>query len=426
MCDTLRLLEQIEEGIVHHGEDLAGWTRLTDKSLQLFDGQVTLTAQVHEDDQAEGGHAHCHVFATLHEYDDEVLDACVFGLGDDRGEALEQAAMIWVSAVAGPIKSFLENEPVCMACKAGVQGGNIEEGYAPGDYGLTGVRAFVGPSISRAIDSEDVQDALDDSKPWFRYATESAAPRRVHLAKSTVFSNGTEGWQRSLEIDGHEVTHHDPNWPAGVEGPEFGYLTRFAVFEFPRNSTAIARRRDLDRTIHEFARRLAGEHEVDAIMTSMEQDGFDANLVHEAEAISTIAFGRTYFEHHGIQYSNTIIRARGDGRIEKDVALMSIPAFSRGRAAAAKLRQTMSEHDFQTICLYNAESQAILQALEQAGDTVDLSKMSLFPSVVPDRNTPAATMNAAVAALEATIRNQETRNRSSTTPAKRKPWWKFW
>ena len=105
---------------------------------------------------------------------------------------------------------------------------------------------------------------------------------------------------------------------------------------------------------------------------------------------------------------------------------MSIPAFSRGRAAAAELRRTMSEHDFQTICLYNAESQAILQALEQAGGDVDLSKMSLFPCVIPDRDTSDATMDAAITELEATIRNQQTRNRPSKTAAKRKPWWKFW
>ena len=43
---------------------------------------------------------------------------------------------------------------------------------------------------------------------------------------------------------------------------------------------------------------------------------------------------------------------------------MSLPAYSRARALAAKLRQTMPEDAFQALCLYNAESHGIVQALE--------------------------------------------------------------
>ena len=69
----------------------------------------------------------------LHEYEDEVLDACLFGIGEDRRAALAQAAVVWITAVAGPIKSFLDNKPVCMTCQAGVAGGNASEGYSQSD-----------------------------------------------------------------------------------------------------------------------------------------------------------------------------------------------------------------------------------------------------------------------------------------------------
>src|SRR5260370_42422391 len=75
MSDTGRLLELIEKGIVEHGGDLGGWTRRMDDTLQLFDGRVTLRAELKEaGTSGADGAVHAHVFTTLHEHDDEVLD----------------------------------------------------------------------------------------------------------------------------------------------------------------------------------------------------------------------------------------------------------------------------------------------------------------------------------------------------------------
>lgn len=419
MSDPHRLLELIEEGIVAHGGDLGGWTRRGDDTLQLFDGRVTLRAELNDaGPAADAGMVHAHVFTTLHEHDDEVLDACLFGIGDDREKSLAQAAMIWITCVAGPIKSFLDNKPVCMTCQAGVQGGDPAEGYSPSDYGLPGLRAYVGPSVSRGLDDERVRSAIDDTKPWFRFAAEAAAPRRVHLAKATILSKGKEGWRWELEIDGHDVSYQDPDWPAGVRVPDVGYVTRFAVFEFPRNSTEIRRRAELERTIRYFAEHFAKYDSVDHLMQEMVSQGFDPDLVHETESISTIAFGRMLFEQHGVQYASTVIRARRDGRVEAGVPLMSIPAYARARALAAQLRETMKPEDFQSLCLYSAESNGILKALEAGGDKADLTKMKMFPCVVPDRGVSDQTMDAALAVLHDLVG----RDRS----AKKKPWWKFW
>jgi hypothetical protein len=321
-------------------------------------------------------------------------------------------------SVAGPIKSFLDNKPVCMTCQAGVQEGDASQGYSVGDYGLPGLRAYVGPSISRGFASGKVQSSLDDTRPWFRFAAESAAPRRVHLAKATVVSEGKDCWRRELEIDGHDVAHQDPDWPAGVRTAEVGYLTRFAVFEFPRNSAEIARRAELERTIRHFAENYAKYENIDNLLEEMVRQGFDADLVKETESISTIAFGRIFFERHGVAYAPTVIRARRDGRVEADVPLMSLPAYTRARAIAAKLRETMPEKEFQALCLYNAESHAILQALENVGDKLDLTQMKMYPCVVPDQGVSDETMDRALATLQQMVE----RNRQ----AKKKPWWKFW
>jgi hypothetical protein len=387
--------------------------------LQLFDGRVTLRAEVNDPGPAAAGKAvHVHVLTTLHECDDEVLDACVYGLGADPETALREAALIWITGVAGPIRSFLDNKPVCMTCQAGVADGDSSQGYSRGDYGLPGLRAYVGPSFARAFDDGPVQAALDDTKPWFRFAAESAAPRRVHLAKASIVSQGQQGWTRDLEIDGHEVSYHDPDWPGGVRGPEFGYLTRFAVFEFPRNSAEIQRRAELERTIRHFAENYRRHDSVDRLMEAMVAEGFDADLVHEAESISTIAFGRVLLEQLGVRYSPTIIRARRDGRVETDVPLMSLPAYSRARALAVQLRETMEPDDFQALCLYNAESNAILQALEAAGEKADPSGMKMYPCVVPEQGASRETMDKALQMLSGMVHRQGA--------AVKKPWWKFW
>ena len=417
MSDSL-LLEKIEDGIISHGGDLGGWTRGESDKLQLFDGRVTLRAEIIEptpDSPADMVHAH--VFTTLHEHDEEVLDACLVGLGENTEAALGQAAVIWITAVAGPIRSFLDNKPVCMTYQAGVADGDASQGYSPSDYGLPNLRAFVGPSISRGF-SRKPAPALDDAKPWFRFAAESAAPRRVHLAKATILAQGKAGWRRELEVDGHDVSHVDPDWPAGVRGPDFGLFTRFAVFEFPRNSAEIARRAELERTIRHFAENYRKFESVDRLLEKMVSQGFDPDLVHETESISTIAFGRTLFEHLGVQYASTVIRARRDGQIQADVPLMSIPAYSRARALAVQLRQTMNQDDFLALCAYNAESHAIMQAIEAAGDKLDLTQAKMYPCVVPDRGVSNETMDAAVALLE--------RMAERSSEAKKKPWWKFW
>jgi hypothetical protein len=441
MPDAERLLELIEEFVVKHGGDLGGWTRRNDETLQLFAGRVTLRAKVSEPDPARVTSVHAHVFTTLHEHDDEVLDGCLMGLAEDRDTAIAQAATIWVTCVAGPIKSFIDNKPICMTCQAGVADGDVSQGYSPGDYGLPGLRAYVGPSIARGFRDDKVHTKIGDGHPWFRFAAESAAPRRVHLAKALIVSRGKQGWHRELEIDGHDVSYHDPNWPAGVAGPDFGYITRFAVFEFPRNSTEIARRADVERAVRYFAEHYSAHESIHQLEEEMVRQGFDADLVHETESISTIAFGRAFFEPHGVQFAPTIIRARRDGRVERDVPLMSIPAYTRARALAVKLRETMPQKDFQRLCLYSAESNAILKAMEAAGDKMDFSTLSMYSCVVPDRGVSDRTMKDAIAVLNDLAeqkRHDSAKSASSSQtaapasgpqrkPARQKePWWKFW
>lgn len=423
MSDAARLLELIEDRIVAHGGDLDGWTARSGDELKIFDGRVTLRAEIV--DTREDMAVHAHVFAALYDYDDEVLDACIMGMGDDLDAALAQAATVWMQGVGAPIRSFLDDRPVCMASRIDRHAGGI----------VAGGRAYAGPAFPRGIDRAAVS-ALDDALPWFRYAAESAAPRRVHLAKVSISTGQGTGWTRQLEIDGHAVSQRDEDWPAGVASSTPGYMTRFAVFELSPDE--IERRAELDRTIRHFAEHYARSGSTEELMDGMVRQGFDPELVHQAEAISTIAFGRFLLERLGVSYSPTVIRARADGRVESDVPLLSIPAYSRARALAPQLQQALSSDDFAALCAHSAESNAILQAMEQSGDDLDLSGARLYPCVVPDRGVPQETMDAALALLDQTIARQRpapppstqspappAMNQSPAPPA-RKPWWKVW
>lgn len=413
MSEAVRLLELIEEWIVEHGGDLGGWTVRSADALKIFDGRVTLRAEIVAG--GEGKPVHAHVLAALHEHGDEVLDACILGMGEDTDEALGQVAMIWMQGVGAPIRSFMEDREVCMAARIGGDTGG----------GLASGRAYAGPFFPRGLD-DSVTAALDDTLPWFRFAAEAAAPRRVHLAKVSINTGNGTAWTRQLEIDGHDVSHRDPDWPAGVASSSSGYLTRFAVFEL--SPEEVERRAGLDRTILHFAEhypRSASAHE---LMEEMVRQGFDPDLVHETESISTIAFGRYFFEDRGVSYPPTIIRARGDGRVQADVPLLSIPAYSRARALAPRLEQVMERDGFTDLCVYSAESNAILNAMEAEPD-LDLAGLTLFPCVVPDRDVSDETMDAALHLQQQMVapkRPATPPETKSPAPPPAKPWWKVW
>lgn len=414
MTEAARLLELIEERIVAHGGDLDGWTAHTAGALKIFDGRITLRAEIVGG--GEGKPVHAHVLATLHEHDDEVLEACILGMGADTDAALGQAATIWMQGVGAPIRSFLDDREVCMASRIGEGAGPV----------LASGRAYAGPFFTRGLD-DSVVSALDDTLPWFRFAAEAAAPRRVHLAKVSISTGSGAGWARQLEIDGHNVSHRDPDWPAGVTSATAGYVTRFAVFELPPRE--VERRAELDRTIRHFAEHYAQAGSVDALMEEMVRQGFDPELVHETESISTIAFGRVLFEDRGISYPPTIIRARSDGRVETDVPLLSIPAYSRARVLAPQLEQVMERDEFTGLCVYSAESNAILQAMEKSGNDLDLAGFTLYPCVVPDRDVSQETMDAALRLMQEMVdrgRPAPPAEKQSPAPPPRKPWWKVW
>jgi len=400
---AVRLLERIEERLAEHGGDLGGWTARSVDALKIFDGRVTLRAEILE--QESDRLIHAHVFATLHEHGDEVLEACILGMGENPDEALGQAALIWMQGIGAPIRSFLDGREVCMASRTGPETGITCAGPA-----------YAGPMFPRGL-HDSVVAALDDALPWFRYAAESAAPRRVHLAKVSISTGSGGRWTRQLEIDGHNVSHVDPDWPAGVASAQGGYVTRFAVFGLSREEARD--RAELDRTIRHFAGLYARGGSVEELMDEMIRHGFDAERIHEVESVSTLAFGRFFFADRGIAWPPTIIRARADSRVRVDVPLLSIPAYSRAWALAPLLQRELGADAFAQLCTNGAEANAILHAME-SNEELDLAGITLYPCVVPDLETSPETMDAALQVQRRMMDGPD------SGPPPGKPWWKRW
>jgi hypothetical protein len=107
----------------------------------------------------------------------------------------------------------------------------------------------------------------------------------------------------------------------------------------------------------------------------------------------------------------------------------------------------MSEEDFRSLAFYNAESGAILQALEAHGKDLDMRKISASPCVVPERNVDDQTYQAALAkqrelssrptspkVAEPEVGEPKAAAPSTPRPPRPaapksgsgKPWWKFW
>ncbi|HEU4455106.1 MAG TPA: hypothetical protein VFR81_18730, partial [Longimicrobium sp.] len=92
------------------------------------------------------------------------------------------------------------------------------------------------------------------------------------------------------------------------------------------------------------------------------------------------------------------------------------------------IRQVLTPDDFTTLGAYSAESNALLNAMEGSGK-VDLSGFTLYPCVVPDRDAPQETMDAALHLLQQMIdrgRPAPPPEEPSPAPPASKPWWKVW
>jgi hypothetical protein len=472
MTDCQKLLQIVEEMVSARGEEL-GKIERGDEVL-LFDSRATLHIEIRDSHSAHEGDVHAHFLVSLREYEEDVLDACVCGMADTRREALKQAASIWTTAVAAPIKAFLDGQAIFTTREVRSENGDSWQDRIEGDFGLSGVRGYVGPAIARNLNDALIEANATPEKPWFRFAAEAASPRIIHLAKATVVYDPARGWLRDLEIDGHDVSCGEDVWPSDVKASGIGCLIRYAVFGFPiqqdrrsdrerlvsfdlfeRRCESIQRDRrlELDNAIQHFATRYGSYHNranspsdgfgkalaslehltlndandpLDGIKLELEASGYREDIIEDVATFLPIAFGRVYFGPYGVRFPPTFIFVQGDGRIDANIPLMSVPAYSRSRVAAIELRNTLSGDDFLAICLLGDETRLIAKALNAPGKTPAPGEMSFQPCVIFERGVSQKTIDVALAEVARLVKcGQSSGTESRSLPAKQ-PWWRFW
>ena len=154
--------------------------------------------------------------------------------------------------------------------------------------------------------------------------------------------------------------------------------------------------KSLDDAILYFALRYPSCESLEVLQHDMlHNQCFDPDHIHQVTHISTIAFGRFLFKNLGIKYSKTIIRARDDGSVEPDVDLASLPAYTRAIALVDTIQNSLSRHAFRVLCMYNAESRAIVRAMKALGQSLDLREITMYPVVVPDLHVQKETVQRA-------------------------------
>jgi hypothetical protein len=152
------------------------------------------------------------------------FDACVVGFGASVEAAIDQAIDTWFISAGAPLFSCVVRQPVLAA--------DHFEGHEP--WGVPGGHGFVGPFCVRDFGSTDHgidMEALAVSNA-FGFA---GYPRdgKPHLVKAVLASEHGR-WKRFLEIDGHELSHADEDWPLGIPAPEHPTVCfRFAIVYFP-------------------------------------------------------------------------------------------------------------------------------------------------------------------------------------------------
>jgi hypothetical protein len=162
------------------------------------------------------------------------------------------------------------------------------------------------------------------------------------------------------------------------------------------SSSDMSAAKSLDDAILYFALRYPSCESMEVLQNDMlHHQCFDPEHIHQVTHISTIAWGRFLFQDMGIKYPKTIIRARDDGSVEPDVDLDSLPAYARAMALVDKIQRTLSRHAFRVLCMYNAESRAIVRAIKALGQGLDLREITMYPVVVPDLHVHKETVQRA-------------------------------
>lgn len=401
LCEELKQLEA----------DAVGMPEVVGSAVHAVEGQLRLSVEVHRDEGTHPLIAHVHVLAEIGE-PGEILDACVIGMHEDRAEALQDAARHWLVAAGAPVLSMLHAKPV------------LDASHFCGTecWGVRDCHGFVGPLVSRFSPPGADLQVLTEA-PLFEDVAELAPAGLIHIVKSTIEIQ--EGrWKRTLEIDGHSVSHVDHNWPTDFPSPgEPCICSRFAVFHYADRAEEVeamsAGQAAIDRVIRSFIEvfQKDADLDLDTAMTLVERETGDRDLVHRVGVFAPLAFARVLFGDLGATFSREYRQVDRDGRVEEGVRLMKESVFARSTATAGECFSQPELHQgAKQLALRSPEVAAINDALHGGSRPEDLV---LVPPLVFESGVDESTQRRVLDELMAEVGRE-------LGTVRKKRWWEFW
>lgn len=410
MSEIAILLQEIGDHLEPMDAEAVGSMELSGETLSLCDGKLKLTASLRDEPNSPPSMAHVHVISTAEEgvKGGFCLDACMIGISTGREEALKQAGRNWVNLAAGPTLSLIHGKPVL----------NAEPFEGTEKWGIRRCRGFLGPLMVRMLDRPDDTSDADElgEANFFDYVSELAPAGVYHLAKAVVQADPEQGWIRSIEIDGHEVSYTDSAWNDSPSPPKQRLIgSRFATFHYADQAEHVASRTKLDETIRTFVSYCQKfDYDTDQVAETMVSEEYESELVDRLIFMLPLAFGRNVLGNLDVALSPFYIDVTKKG-YSTELLMHDVP-YARSLAIGAELSQSEQSGAFKRLALLSSEVSAANKAIRS---NCKLEDLELLPPVVPgpgvDQDDVDRAVQAAIAKMEAekeSVENNHSKKRS--------------
>ena len=346
-----KLLLAIASELKRMGSDIVGQVQVDGESLSACQDQLRLRVEIFSDHPMEAEILHAHVVARLGGESGQELDACIIGIGDTEDDQAEDAARNWQTLVGGPVLSLLTETPL-------VGTRHFDEASA---HGVAGAHGFVGPMMGRLLDREFDWGQLEEVD-LFRFAQNLAPAEMVQLAKVTLHAEGGV-WSRSLEINGHAVSHFDADWKLEPDPPREGAVTQFALFHFAHDPNWVVMRQKVDDAICSFVAAFAESRKIDEAYLELVRQGVEGELAHNVFSFASLAFSRSLLEQLGARYADSYCLIGQGGSVTRDHLLLDQPVYARSLALSHDFKVGPEVDAFKDLALLNTEFQRLNQLM---------------------------------------------------------------
>lgn len=223
---------------------------------------------------------------------------------------------------------------------------------------------------------------------------ELAPPNEVNLVKITL-SLENKKWIRNVEINGHEITYKNYDWPMEIPSDgTFALCTVFAAFHyFDKQDYILERRKSFEKIdnaikifmdIYKKHVELNLQLDLNTAGDLLSKEISEDELVYNIITFIPPAFVRILLSNHKLNFTENYMLILSDSTIKKDKKLIENKVFARAISIGKNfLENAEYSKTFEYISCLSAEYNAINAALNNGSKMEDLI---FSPIAIPDIN----------------------------------------